>query len=263
MIEAVNQNTIAAAVNRNSNKIKKSGGVEFSDVLNETAGTADNAANVTSLENVFRSASEKYGVPLALLKAVAKQESNFTADAVSKSGACGIMQLMPATARGLGVEDSFDPEQNVMGGADFLSQMLKKYDGNVKLALAAYNAGPGNVAKYGGVPPFEETQNYVVKVMKYMKEDVIIPNREVISSQTAESTPAADNVPSVRIPAAKAPEAFRGDLRDDVDTDFTFEDYQQFLKLWQEQLNQFRIESQLTRIQTIFGSEDETQGRRI
>ena len=112
-------------------------------------------------------AAETYNVPEKLIAAVMKQESNFNSSVVSSAGASGLMQLMPATARYLGVEDRFDPEQNIMGGAKYLRQMLDKFDNNIETALAAYNAGPGNVQKYGGIPPFNETQNYVKKVLNY------------------------------------------------------------------------------------------------
>ena len=121
----------------------------------------------TELESYFEKAAQTYGVDINLLEAVAKQESNFTADAVSSSGAVGIMQLMPQTAQSLGVTDSYDACQNIMGGAKYISSLLSKYNGDVSLALAAYNAGSGNVAKYGGIPPFTETQNYVSKVLAY------------------------------------------------------------------------------------------------
>ncbi|MDD6351428.1 MAG: lytic transglycosylase domain-containing protein [Lachnospiraceae bacterium] len=130
-----------------------------------------------SLEDIFRRASEKYGVSTRLLKAVAKTESNFRTDARSSAGAGGIMQLMPATARAHGVTDLYDPEQNIMAGAEILSSNLNTYNGDLSLALAAYNAGGGNVKKYGGVPPFKETQNYIRKIQKLLGEDEPVLNQ--------------------------------------------------------------------------------------
>jgi soluble lytic murein transglycosylase-like protein len=105
-----------------------------------------------------------------LVSAVIRQESDFQPNAVSKTGAQGLMQLMPDTARSLGVRDAFDPKQNIEGGATLLRQLMDRYHGQLDLALAAYNAGPGAVDKYGGVPPYAETQDYVRNVMADYRE---------------------------------------------------------------------------------------------
>lgn len=139
-----------------------------------------------NLDDIFAEASQVYNVSVDLLKAMTKQESNFNPNATSRSGAQGLMQLMPATAASLGVQNAYDPYQNIMGGAKYIRQMLDKYNGNVSLALAAYNAGSNNVDKYGGIPPFAETQNYVAKITQYLQEGVSIPNQDTLYA--AEST---------------------------------------------------------------------------
>ena len=115
-------------------------------------------------------AADKYNVPAGLIRSVIRAESNFQPDAVSRAGAQGLMQLMPATAKELGVEDAFDIEQNIDGGARYLRQMLDMFNGNLKQALAAYNAGPGTVRRYNGNVPYQETRNYVSKVLAFSRQ---------------------------------------------------------------------------------------------
>lgn len=126
------------------------------------ARTTTALSGAGAMEAYFQKAAETYGISADLIKAVAKQESNYTSDIVSSSGAVGVMQLMPATAAYLGVMNPYNAEENIMGGANLLSQLYKRYNGNIDLTLAAYNAGAGAVDSYGGVPSYAE--NYVAKV---------------------------------------------------------------------------------------------------
>jgi soluble lytic murein transglycosylase-like protein len=140
---------------------------QSSSSVSGTSSTGSDLVTTEELNSYFAEASATYGVDEKLLKAVAKAESNFNPSAVSSAGAIGIMQLMPSTAAGLGVSDSFDARENILGGAKYLAKLLNKYNGDTSLALAAYNAGSARVDEYGGIPPFTETQNYVKKVLAY------------------------------------------------------------------------------------------------
>ena len=116
--------------------------------------------------SMIEETSSKYGIDSKLVKAVVQQESGFNPTAKSKAGALGLMQLMPSTAKGLGVNDPLDAKQNIEGGCKYIKSLLNRFDGNIILALAAYNAGPNAVKKYDGVPPYKETQNYVKSILK-------------------------------------------------------------------------------------------------
>lgn len=127
------------------------------------------SGNPQEFEHLIASASAKYGVSASLIRAVIQAESGYNPQAVSRAGAGGLMQLMPGTAKHLKVADRFDPHQNVDGGVRYLKFLLDTFKGDVSLALAAYNAGLSKVAKYGGIPPYEETRTYVSRVLSYMR----------------------------------------------------------------------------------------------
>ncbi len=182
-----------------------------------------------TLQQIFEQAAATYNVPVSLLEAVGMQESTFRADAVSKAGAQGIMQLMPATARELGVTDSFDAEQNIMGGAKYLSQLLNRFNGDTSLALAAYNAGANNVQKYGGIPPFQETQNYVEKVLGYMKNGVKLPDGTVTTGSSSDVSTGSSGRSFV------VEEASTGTLSDIL---FSYSDYLKFIELYVDFMNE-------------------------
>lgn len=149
------------------------------------------------MDSIFEEAASLYQIPVKLLRAVAKAESSFNPNAVSKAGAIGVMQLMPATARSLGVSDPYDARQNILGGAKYLKQNLDRFQGNVSLALAAYNAGPGSVTKYGGIPPYKETQNYVKKIMAdYTGNTTILAGRTVSTGGNTKTSSSSSSLAS-------------------------------------------------------------------
>lgn len=117
------------------------------------------------IDNLISTYSEKNNLDKDFVKALIKQESGFQTDVTSHCGAMGLMQLMPATAHSMGVKNAYDAEQNIAGGTKYLRGLMDRFGGNMELALAAYNAGPGAVQKYGGIPPYKETQNYVKNVI--------------------------------------------------------------------------------------------------
>jgi soluble lytic murein transglycosylase-like protein len=132
--------------------------------LSELAGSSTSSKN-TSFESLIQQAGDKYGVDPDLVKAVIQNESAYDPTAISSAGAMGLMQLMPETAANLGVENPMNPAENIDGGVKLLRELLNQFGGNVTNTIAAYNAGPGAVQQYGGVPPYQETQLYVNRVL--------------------------------------------------------------------------------------------------
>jgi len=134
-----------------------------------------------SIDEIVTEIADKFDIDAGLVKAIIKAESNCNSDAVSPKGAQGLMQLMPSTAKDLNVSRPFDPRENIVGGVKYIKGLMASY-GDLRLALAAYNAGPGTVQKYAGIPPYRETMNYVKKVIRYYNEFKQDPSLRVAGS---------------------------------------------------------------------------------
>ena len=155
--------------------VPTSNAIRYSVYIKESSGTRSNSTtSVRSLheENapfhgLIAQAAEEHGISESIIRAIIKAESNFDPYAISKKGAMGLMQIMPGNFKALQIRDPFDPEQNIRGGARYFAELMRRFEGNLRLALAAYNAGPEAVEQYDRIPPFKETMNYVRRVMKY------------------------------------------------------------------------------------------------
>jgi len=141
--------------------------IDSAIVSSASGNLTDGGLDKIAIKQLVIQTAHRYGVEPALALAVAKAESNFEPNALSPKGAMGVMQLMPETAKSLGVSNPFDPVQNIDGGIRYLKHLVEQFSGNITLAVAAYNAGPNAVRRYGGVPPYPETQNFVRRVLAY------------------------------------------------------------------------------------------------
>ena len=177
---------------RPSSQVKAEGTKnDFNNILNGILSDKDGQSY--TLKEIFEQAAQKYGLSTNLLEAVAYRESGFNILSTSSSGAMGLMQLMPGTAAELGVTDAYDAYQNVMGGARYLKQLYDRFGGDLSLVLVAYNAGPGTVRKYGGIPDNAGVQRYVSDILSLLEEGVDVPDKTVNTNASSNSSSNSNN----------------------------------------------------------------------
>ena len=156
----------------------------------------------TNFDYIIRQKSVKYDIEPSIIKAVIEAESNWDDKAVSKKGAIGLMQLMPATARDMQISNRYDPEQNIEAGTRYLKMLLERFNGDMELAVAAYNAGPTNVEKSGGIPSFSETKKFVRNVISTYKEKSDESHKRIYKVMNDDGTVVYTNIPSSDTPSA-------------------------------------------------------------
>jgi len=178
----------------------------FAPIPQPVAAAPTPAANQTPYHEFVLAAASRYGVDAELISSVMEVESNFNSKAISTKNARGLMQLLPETAARLGVKDIFDPKENIDAGTHYLHDLLQLYNNDLTLALAAYNAGPDNVQKYGDVPPYRETQSYVKQVKRKYQKNKSAPTTKTTTSPASSTAPnAAPTTPSASPTAPSGP----------------------------------------------------------